>query len=909
MTVMRTAGYFVVTTFLVLSSLLKTSKSNAKNQTSRFSRVITFGDSLSDVENFSKILPKINENKGNMKGRASNGKLWIENIYPNLPRENYAFMSAHSKKSVSTMVIDIKGEPINISVGAIGLGHQYDLFKFGITDLSENSPIMQNAGPKFQEISEKIYNQKNQSKRDRVALERQLKLNDVENSQKIQNASLELNNIERNWNNTQQATIDAALHRIDLPDAARNHLATYNSAKADYNAKMAELALLPRNSPEYRQKSNEKTSSERLLNNAKNLLISELIPNEKNEYSQEKEKVNNIKKDLEKKQSQLILNSPEIIKNTEEMKKLDELQYELINSAISEEISSLKATHAPRSLDPNALYTVWAGMNDMRHLDILKKRGADISEEFALQTARDTVANINNFVKNLISDGAKNIIVANMPTIFLTGDNKEESHRILKFFNNQLHQDLVALSAQNKNINIIPIDMQTLGEELKENPASFGFINATDPCTKGFGKNRIVCSDPENHVFWDELGHLTDKGNQLLGKYVEEILRAPYDIVPQVAATESIAVSATKNVNQRLFALRGASHPLSNSASSLIASSFQNTNSHHDDSMASIMMTSDGNGVSLPEFKKNRFVRRAHAPLENSPKKNYFPSLNSDASTGKFGIFLSGDLHIGNQRNTEETTGYRHTTKTITFGGDYKFTDWFLSGIAMSYIKSDTKLKDNRGNIDIDGYAVSLYDSFKWRKFYLDTVFTYGWNQNKITRNIHTFDRQATGNPLGRHWSVGGIGGYDFHWNGFHFGPTTGIRYGEARIHKYKEDGAGTYNMIVKKQSSSSAVSTLGGHLSYKWKTDIGEITPQIRSSYDHEFKDRSRVVETEFASMRGIPYKVPVQNKDHNYGRIGGGIHWRFQNDISMNFDYETIFARKKARDHFIFGKIRFVF
>jgi phospholipase/lecithinase/hemolysin/uncharacterized protein YhjY with autotransporter beta-barrel domain len=823
MTVIKTAGYFVVSTFLVLSSLLKASKSSAKTQTSRFSRVISFGDSLSDVNNYAQFNGVVNQ-KGNLPGRASNGTLWVENLYPHLPRENYAYLGARSSKSVNKLPIDTGFRGFEVK-GVMGLGHQLNIFRYNPNFKNENYI-------------------------------------DADHNREIKARFLEKIN---------------RYEELAGRESALNGLIRRNPDLVALNAQLNALSFrgLTNGTPEYAEMRRLRAEKEQEIKDFKNTLPEQM------ELS---------------------------ALNVEKSALLPEAAA-LQTEALKNHVERLPQNHQPRSLDPKALYTVWIGMNDLRHLDSLKKKGREVTEDFALQTARDAVANVNESVKYLVAGGAKYIVVANLPTIFLTGDDKEASERLIKFHNNQLHQDLVAISSLHKDVNIIPIDMQTLGDELKANPGSFGFTNVSEPCAKGYGRSRQICSSPDSYVFWDAEGHLTRKGNELLAKYVEELLRAPYDIVPQVAATESIAVSATKNVNQRLFALRGANHALSDSASSLLASHFQNTRSHGESSMASVMMTSDGNGISLPEFKKNHFVRRAQAPLEGAPKKNYFPSLNSDAQSGKFGIFLSGDLHIGNQRNTEETTGYRHNTKTVTFGADYKFADWFLSGIAMSYIKSDTKLKDNRGDVDIDGYAVSFYDSFKWRKFYLDSVFTYGWNQNKIRRNIHTFDRQAIGNPLGRHWSIGGIGGYDFHWAGFHFGPTAGIRYGEARIHRYKEDGAGAFNMIVSKQSSSSAVSTFGGHISHKFKTPIGDITPQLRSSYDHEFKDRSRVVITELATMRGIPYRVPVKNNDHNYGRIGGGINMRFKNDLSLSFDYETIFARHKARDHFIFGKIRFVF
>ncbi|MDP1725061.1 MAG: autotransporter domain-containing protein [Alphaproteobacteria bacterium] len=914
MTVFKTAGYFVVSTLLVLSSLLKSSKSNAKAQPSRFSRVISFGDSLSDAGNCAKFNSDVNQ-KGNLPGRASNGTLWVENIFSNLPRENYAYMSAGSSRSLD--VLTDEGKPVGSTKSVLGLGHQYDLFRYGvdlnkrielkhqisnnvivglqskIENLRKTRPVLIVPEEAKKQINQELYDKRLNFLKDLI-----YRAPNPVDVNKINEAFVKFSEL-------YPAYLKAS-EELDLYDVGSAEYNQINSTKVNRLRNQASNPVSDILSAYLPRYVDCRTRADYAVRTALQKKLREDLEDLANPLLEKRKKLNEPQDENEKKIIEEIDAEIKII--NDEIKKQDSV--ERINADIEDELANLHKTHAPRSLDPNALYTVWIGMNDLRGLKYLKDEGVTVTEEMGLQIARDTVTNVKSFVNNLIAGGAKFIVVANLPTAFknpkYTELELEESERLIKYHNIQLHQELVAIASQNKSVNIIPIDMGAVGDEIFKNPEKFGITNVTDYCRKS-GTN--ICADPESYLFWDKYGHLTRKGNELLGQYVEEIIGGSYNVVPQMNATEASAKAASKNVNNRLFALRGANRPLFDSASSLVESHFQQVDSPDGSDIASIMMTSDGVGTALPEMKKNRFVRRAQAPIYGASKKNYFPSLSSDASMGKFGIFAAGDLHLGNQRNTEESTGYRHSTKTITIGGDYKFADYFLAGIAMSYIKSDVRLKDHKGSIDINGYAFSLYDSLKWRQFYLDTVFTYGWNQNKIRNNIVSFKRTGIGEPLGRHWSVGGLAGYDFKLGNLYFGPTAGMAYGDARIHKYKEEGAGVFNRVVGKQRSSTAVSTLGGHISYKMNTFIGEVTPQIRSSYDHEFIDRSRIVVTELASMPGIPYSIPVKNNDHNYGRIGGGLNIRFKNDLSIDLNYETIFARRKARDHFIFGKLRFVF
>ncbi|MEW5858211.1 MAG: autotransporter domain-containing protein, partial [Cyanobacteriota bacterium] len=196
-------------------------------------------------------------------------------------------------------------------------------------------------------------------------------------------------------------------------------------------------------------------------------------------------------------------------------------------------------TTAPGSADPNALYVVWAGANDYL--------GGGSTDTTAV------VNNLNSAVTTLTAEGAKNIIVVNLPDLgstpsALANQTSAPLTALTNSHNNQLRTALQT-QAQNSEVNIIPLDANALFNEVIAEPARFGLTNVTDACLN------VGCSNPDEFLFWDAI-HPTAKGHRLIAEYATAVLTAPQAVAPQADIALNIARRQVQNIDARLLALR-----------------------------------------------------------------------------------------------------------------------------------------------------------------------------------------------------------------------------------------------------------------------------------------------------------------------------------------------------------------
>ncbi len=176
-------------------------------------------------------------------------------------------------------------------------------------------------------------------------------------------------------------------------------------------------------------------------------------------------------------------------------------------------------TTANPSADPNSLYILWAGVND--YLDYFFQGTPNPTQ---------SVTNLSTAVKSLAAVGARDIMVLNLPDLGkfpVTSGNSQISSLFSTFTskqNSSLTTNLKLLSQElNPNVNIIPLDVNSLFNRIIAKPEEFSLTNVTDSC---IGDSPVVPIEvttqpvmciPDKFLFWDEV-HPTTATHQLIGK-------------------------------------------------------------------------------------------------------------------------------------------------------------------------------------------------------------------------------------------------------------------------------------------------------------------------------------------------------------------------------------------------------
>ncbi len=183
---------------------------------------------------------------------------------------------------------------------------------------------------------------------------------------------------------------------------------------------------------------------------------------------------------------------------------------------------------ANKTPDPNALYIIWAGTND--YLSYFFDGEPNPS---------NTVANLSTALTSLVADGARNIMVVNLPDLGklpfanFTSQRSNLFNTFSSEHNSSLNTELQVLSQQlGPDINIIELNVNSLFDRIIAAPGEFGFTNVTNSCiSKDLSVVRIdvptqqVFCDPEEFLFWDEV-HPTTTAHKLIGELAFSALKS-----------------------------------------------------------------------------------------------------------------------------------------------------------------------------------------------------------------------------------------------------------------------------------------------------------------------------------------------------------------------------------------------
>jgi phospholipase/lecithinase/hemolysin len=196
--------------------------------------------------------------------------------------------------------------------------------------------------------------------------------------------------------------------------------------------------------------------------------------------------------------------------------------------------------------DPDALYVVWAGANDYLFGGITDPT--------------IPVENINSAVQSLVDIGAKNIIVPNLPDLGrLPSTNanpiiSDGLNQLTAFHNAGLNESLAGFTKS--GVNIIPLDINTLGKQVQANPLNFGFKDASNSCLVGdfaaiANQTATLCSNPQDFFFFDGV-HPSTLGHKLIAQTALASIKHSTTSIPEPSVGLGVFALATLAVAGKL---------------------------------------------------------------------------------------------------------------------------------------------------------------------------------------------------------------------------------------------------------------------------------------------------------------------------------------------------------------------
>ena len=489
-------------------------------------------------------------------------------------------------------------------------------------------------------------------------------------------------------------------------------------------------------------------------------------------------------------------------------------------SLSSQYAAYLASGHA---VDPNALYSVWGGANDIfaaitayqnAYVGVLLGGGNATQADAAGQAAAGAiiapaVGGQIGLIGALHTAGAQYVLVPTLPDMGLTPDaaaggvpGQTLATALSGGYNSALFGGL-----STAGLSVIPVDTYHFLQEVVAHPSDFGLTNVTNPACltqpPPAGASSLFCNPAstvpggaDDYLFADGV-HPTSGAHRALADLAIAMVEGPRAIavLPHSAAT--IGLQRSREVGS-------------------VITDFGNQ---------------QGDGM---RWWAN--VRGDQQRFNNSV------GFDGNGVNGSFGIgWHDANLSYG------------------VFGGYGK------QNIDFGYSRGDFRQTD----ATLGGFVGWAGDSGLWANAQL----SYTWLDFRVHRDVTLGNavRTHNGAPNGDNLSLGGGIGWNFRHGPWQHGPVLTLLAQNIDVDGYAEDSTLSSALSYPDQRFHSLIGSLGWQASYAINDHL---VPYAKLTWDREFKDQPAQVWAQSNSLPGsLPYAVPGLVYDQSYGTLMFGV------------------------------------
>jgi phospholipase/lecithinase/hemolysin len=206
--------------------------------------------------------------------------------------------------------------------------------------------------------------------------------------------------------------------------------------------------------------------------------------------------------------------------------------------------------------NPDSLYVVWAGGNDVRDL---------VGNANPLPGVNSSIGALQSVLTGLISSGANSFLIPNLPDLGLIPENRNTGNQAsassaTQLWNTELLNMVMDLTDQ---ASFYFLDVYSVFNDVLTTPSTYGITNTTGQCRSlvfgGFGERS--CANANTWAFWDSI-HPTTAAHAVLGRAAETALNeGPLRKVPEPQTLMLLLLGIVMVMWLRRRGLRSAASP------------------------------------------------------------------------------------------------------------------------------------------------------------------------------------------------------------------------------------------------------------------------------------------------------------------------------------------------------------
>ena len=546
--------------------------------------------------------------------------------------------------------------------------------------------------------------------------------------------------------------------------------------------------------------------------------------------------------------------------------------------------------------DPNALYSVWGGANDVFYVATSAAAGATaqqlIQQTIAAQvqqaiansvipndpaaiaaftaqitpivtqqvvaqvtaaagvstlmdqaqvtaTLQQAAATELGMIKQLGDAGARYVMVSNLPNIGLTPSGLAQGPAAAAqltglsiIYNNALNTGLA-----NAGVNIIPVNTFAVLNEIVADPSRYGFTNVTQPACTGSSFGCVPAGTPGAQSTYQP-------GTENTYLFADGVhpTTAAHAMLAQYA--ESIIVAPGE------MSLLGEA-PLQ-----------------------------------INESLNRSIINQAASSLANAPGNGLRVWASYDYARQRL------DAQINSPKSSNDVN-------TLSIGADVHPSDALTAGLAFTAGQQKDDFAGNAGGFKLQDLLASGYVMWGWDQAYFGAVGSFGHlGYSDLHRNIPIGPtvRYESATTSGYHTALALTGGWWINFGNWRTGPYADLSWQHAHVNGYSEDGGDATAMTFGNQDRHALIGTLGWQLTGNLQTGGTTLHPFARVAWNPDNDADPRDVTAGLVSMSGT-FALPGFVPDKNWGSVGVGLAADFTPSISGWVGYDGRFSDSSQR------------
>lgn len=486
--------------------------------------------------------------------------------------------------------------------------------------------------------------------------------------------------------------------------------------------------------------------------------------------------------------------------------------------------------------DANTLYQVWGGANDI--FGLIQTSGITQAQ---LVTGTTTAATTElSLLSSLQQAGANYVVVYNLPNMGLTPSALEQGTTVAGYltqlsqlYNYNLSNGLDSLSSS--GLNIVPVNVYGLLNEVVANPSAYGFSNVINEAC-GLGSSSVACGPAgsgstytyaagtdESYLFADGV-HPTTATHRLLAQAVLAELAAP----GQMSLLSEVPLAITKAQYRTV---------------------------------------------------KNEML--------------------TDVDGGDTRVFFNLDYNHQKLKASDSSPQLSNNNVNFMVGSDTQITPNFSAGVAMSLNQQNGNFstQGNYKLFDVSGLGYGIYHKDNAYIGGFANAGSLHFTDIKRRLQLGTAERTETADAQGYHVGGGLDGGWWFNVNDLKTGPFVHLEWQTIKVNDFAEHGTDSTAMWFGEQQRDSFVTSAGWRLKGDWKYRDVVVSPFAEIAWNHDNQADSHSIRAGLNSMGGS-FVLSGYTPDKNWGSASLGLTTQYSANLAAWASANGEFANNQAED-----------